>query len=324
MKLKIDTATRRHAFFVLLAAGMLLFQVNLFAQDSTAVVEETAIPGKAKSVKNTFQSVWITDNQTTMVPIKGTMEMDIMHRFGTVKKGYEDFWGFFAPSNIRLGVSYVPINKLNLGVGLTKRNMLLDVNAKYALITQTPGKYPVSVSFYTNAAYDTRKDPGHAIFKYRSQKLSYFNQLLIARKLTSKLTVQVAPSVSHQNFVNGYYTKNDSTGQTKFREMKFDHFAIAFSARYKITAVSALMINYDQAITKHATSNPNPNLSFGIEMTTSSHSFQFFFSNYFNLSPQQNNLYNKNSPFAYTDFDGTKVKGGNFLIGFNITRLWNY
>jgi hypothetical protein len=42
-----------------------------------------------------------------MVPTKHTLEMDIMHRFGTIDKGYKDLWGFFAPSNIRLGVNYL-------------------------------------------------------------------------------------------------------------------------------------------------------------------------------------------------------------------------
>jgi hypothetical protein len=107
--------------------------------------------------------------------------------------------------------------------------------------------------------------------------------------------------------------------------MKHEHFAIAFSARYKLTTVTSVMINYDQPLTKHNTNNPNPNVSFGLEFNTSNHSFQLFCTNYYLLSPQRNNLYNTNSPFAYTDkATGTKVKGGQFMIGFNITRLWNY
>lgn len=324
MKLKIIIPKRLLALPMCLICSMMLFQTDLIAQDSTAVIEEPKAPAKPKPEKNTFQSVWIIDNQTVMVPVKGTLEMDIMHRFGTVKKGYDDFWGFFAPSNIRLGVSYSPINKLNVGIGITKKNMIWDASAKYAIITQTKSKYPVSVSWYSNMAYDTRKDKDKSIFKYRSQRLSFFHQLIIARKVTSKFSVQVAPSVSHQNSVNGYLTKNDSTGKTTFKEMEFNHFAISFAARYKVTNVTSVMINYDQPLTKHATNNPNPNLAFGVEMNTSSHSFQLFVGNYFNLVPQQNNLYNKNSPFGYTDYAGTKVKGGNFLIGFNITRLWNY
>jgi hypothetical protein len=44
------------------------------------------------------------DYQTVIVPIKGTMEMDIQHRFGTVDNGKKDAWGIFAPSNIRIGL----------------------------------------------------------------------------------------------------------------------------------------------------------------------------------------------------------------------------
>jgi hypothetical protein len=106
--------------------------------------------------------------------------------------------------------------------------------------------------------------------------------------------------------------------------MNNEHFAISFSARYKLTNVTSIMFNYDQPITRHASSNPDPNLSLGFEFNTSSHSFQVFFSNYYYLNPSTNNLYNTNSPFKYTDVAGTKHEGGKFLIGFNITRLWNY
>ena len=307
-----------------LVACLFINQASLYAQDSTAVADTSVMPAKVKPVKNTFESVWIIDNQTVMVPVKGTFEMDIMHRFGTVEKGYDDFWGFFAPSNIRLGVNYAPITNLYIGFGIAKDHMLWDGNAKYSIIKQTKGKYPVSVTYYGNLAYDTRKDEDNSIFKFNSERISSFNQIIIARKITENFSLQVAPSMSHQNSVNGFYTKNDSTGQEIFREMKFDHFALAVSGRYKVTAVTSVIVNYDQPLTKHNTKNPNPNLSFGLEFNTSNHSFQLFMGNYSTLNQQRNNLYNNNSPFNYTTADGTKVKGGKFLIGFNITRLWNY
>src|SRR3954463_14048672 len=80
-------------------------------EDSTAPA-----PKKPKPVKNTFDSQWIIDNQTVLVPIKGTFEMDFQHRFGVVKNGYKDFFGLFASSNIRLGATYVPIDKLQVGL----------------------------------------------------------------------------------------------------------------------------------------------------------------------------------------------------------------
>lgn len=324
MKLSINKLTGPITKVVLVLSCLFLLQVSLHAQDSTTVQEEPPAPVKVKPVKNTFKSIWIIDNQTVMVPAKGSFEMDIMHRFGTVQKGYSDFWGFFSPSNIRLGVTYAPVKKLNLGLGITKSSMLWDGSAKYAIISQTPGKYPVSITYYGNIGYSTLQDPDHTIFKYSTQRLSFFNQLIIARKVTDKLSLQIAPDVSHQNSVTGYYTKNDSLGRVKFKNMQFDHFAISFSGRYQLTRVTSLMVNYDQPITKHATNNPNPNLAFGFEFNSSGHSFQLFLGNYSLLSPQRNNLYNTNNPFGYTKSDGTKVSGGGFLIGFNITRLWSW
>lgn len=324
MKLNINIPILRFKFCVSLASCLFLVLSTITAQDSTTIQEKTDAPKKVKPVKNTFESVWIIDNQTVLVPVKGTFEFDIMHRFGTINNGYSDFWGFFAPSNIRLGFSYAPISKLYVGVGITKLNLLWDANAKYSFFTQTPGKYPVSLTYYGNMAFDTRKDADGSIFTYSSERMSFFNQLIIARKFNDKLSLQIAPSISHQNSVTGYYTKNDSTGQEIFQNMNHNHFAIALSGRYKLTNVTALTINYDQPITDHATNNPNPNLSFGVEFNTSNHSFQIFFTNYSLLSPQRNNLYNKNNPFTYTDFEGNRVTGGQFLIGFNITRLWNF
>jgi hypothetical protein len=312
----------RAACVVLMSAASIagLAQVT---EDSVAAPAEDQRPAKARPVKNTFQSVWIIDNQTVMVPVKKTFEMDIMHRFGTVKNGYKDFWGFFAPSNIRLGVSYSPIQNLNIGLGVTKSNMLWDGSAKYSIIQQTKGRYPVGITYYGNVAYDTREDEDGSIFRYKSDRVSFFNQLIIARKINDKLSVQIAPSISHQNSVYGYYNQVDSATKVVAREMEHNHWAVAISARYRLTKVTSVIVSVDQPLTsaegfkwlfgKHQTNNPRPNLSFGFEFGTGSHAFQLFAGNYYFLSPQRNNLYNKNN-----------WKDGQFLIGFNVTRLWNY
>jgi hypothetical protein len=323
VKLKINFSNRLFTVNVCLLSCFLLLQTTLYAQDTTTVAKEATVAAKAKPVKNTFQSVWIIDNQTVMVPVKGTFEMDIQHRFGTVNNGYNDFWGLFASSNIRIGVDYAPINNLYLGIGIDKYDELWDGSAKYAIIKQTPGKSPVSITYYGDLSFDSRSDPNHGIFTHASDRIFSFNQIIIARKITDKLSLQVAPSISHQNSVNGYYVKKDSAHTTIFEDMKHDHFAVSLSGRYKIGETTALLLNYDQPITQHATNNPNPNLSFGFEFSTSGHTFQLFMGNYSLLNPAKNNLFNTNAPFDYTQADGTKVKGGKFLIGFNITRLWN-
>jgi hypothetical protein len=241
-----------------------------------------------------------------MVPVKGTFEFAIQHRFGTIENGYEDFWGIYAPSNIRLGFSYTPVEKLLVGFGFTKENITWDFDAKYAILQQArKGGSPVSLTYFGNVAIDTRNKEN---FVNSSDRFSYFNQLILARKISDDLSIQVAPSWTHFNAVPGYVDEDDDIQST----MENDHIAISVAGRYKVTSTLAIIANYDQPITQHYANNPNPNVSFGVEIGTSSHTFQIFMGNYKSIVPQRNNMFNTNN---YQD--------GEFLIGFNITRLWN-
>lgn len=286
---------------LVLLAGF--FSGAVSAQDSTAAPAAT----KSKPVKNTFGSVWLIDNQTVMVPIKGTLEFDIQHRFGTINNGSKDLFGLFAPSNIRLGVNYAPVKNLFVGIGLTKERSQLDLNAKYSLLQQTTdNKMPVSLAYYGNVVIDTRNKSN---FRYAVHRFSYFNQLILARKITNNFSVQVAPSFSWFNNVEAYV---DDKGDIQ-KKMENGHLAISVLGRYKITEKSSIIAGYDQPLTQHTTNNPHPNICFGLETTTSSHAFQVFFGNYYGIVPQSNNVFNKN------DF-----RDGQFVIGFNMTRLWNF
>jgi len=275
---------------------------GLYGQDTA---QATTVK-KVKPVKNTFGSVWLMDNQTVIVPIKGTLEFDIQHRFGTVDNGKKDAWGIFAPSNIRIGISYAPINKLFVGAGITKERKQVDLNAKYSIFQQTPGKIPVSIAWFGNMVIDVRDNSN---FRHGVDRLSFFNQLIIARKITEHFSAQVAPSFSWFNNVEAYV---DSKGQIQ-KKIKNGHLAISVLGRYKITEKSSIIAGYDQPLTQHTTNNPHPNICFGFETNTSSHAFQVFLGNYYGIVPQSNNVFNKN------DF-----RDGQFLIGFNITRLWNF
>lgn len=286
-----------------LSTSLILVFLFLFISTSIAQDEEKEM----KPVRSTFESAWLLDNQTILVPIKGTFEFDIQHRFGVWKNGYDDLFGLYAPSNIRMGFTYTIIDDLGVGFGFTKSNLTWDFNAKYAILKQMQsGGSPVSVTYFGNIAIDTRDKDN---FLNGTDRYSFFHQVLIARKVTSDFSVQLAPSISHFNAVEAFINSEAEIEPI----MKNDHIAISLAGRYKISGPVAIIANYDQPITEHTSNNPYPNLSMGVEITSSSHAFQIFVGNYSFLTPQRNNVFNQN------DFEDNQ-----FLIGFNITRLWNF
>jgi Membrane bound beta barrel domain (DUF5777) len=285
--------------FLIVFAG---FTVN--AQEGDSTVQTISIKSRGlQRVGNTFESIWLIDNQTVTVPLKNVVEFDILHRFGTVKNGYKDFLGLYAPSNMRLGLGYTPINNLMVGVGFTKDRLLWDFNAKYALLKQNNKGMPVSVTYFGNIAVDTREESN---FMYNVDRFSYFHQIMVARKVSRDFSIQASLSLSHFNNVEGYVS---SSSEIKGK-MKNSHLAFGLMGRYKISDAFSFIGNYDQPLTQHPLNNPNPNLSAGIEIATPLHAFQVFLGNYKWMVPQYNNMYNNNN-----------YQKGAFLIGFNITRL---
>lgn len=315
------TKFRQLSKIFILSVLNISFLAGLQAQDATQEV-------KSKPVKNTFSSIWIIDNQSVMVPYRKTFEFDIQHRFGLVYNGFEDLWGLYAPSNIRLGFSYVPVNDLMVGFGFTKNNLLWDFNVKYSLLQQMTEKgSPVSVTYFGNMAMDTRDKSffANADDLKMTDRLSFFHQLMIARKISDKFSLQLAGSLSHFNTV--YPNENPADGSLE--ELQNDNFSIAVSGRYKLSNTLNFLINYDQPLTRRPSSDPEkpdtkdpkPNLSFGLEINTSAHQFQLVMGNYTRIVPQYNNVYNTNWGFGDDKFS---LWDPEWAIGFNITRLWSY
>jgi hypothetical protein len=306
--------------FSLFAGFTLQAQVEEVKEEE-ATEEETEPTKDKRPVRSTFESIWLIDNQTVDVPIKGTFEMDINHRFGLMNKNnYKDLYGVFAASNIRLGFNYVPINNLQVGFGFTKDSELWDFSAKYAIMRQgRSGGNPVSITYYGVMAIDTRGDDETLYQDGKTQKFdpfndrfSYFNQIMVGRKVNDWFSIQLAPSLSYFNYVD---RANPLTPR-----MKNMHFAIAMSSRFKITDVTSFLINTDHPLTNHDVDNPKPNVSFGLEFVSSAHAFQIFVGNYKSIIPQYNNAKNQNDYEKGPWFLGE----GDFLIGFNMTRLWNF
>ncbi len=292
---------------LLILVATVITGTELNAQDSTAAAP---VAKKKSYVKNTFEGNFLIDNQTVMVPIKGTFEFDISHRFGTINNQFKDLFGLFSSANMRLGFSYTPIKDLQVGFGANNYNMIVDWSLKYAVVKQTKdGRTPLSVTYFGNAAMDTRAKSDALPIVSSSDRFSFFNQLLIARKFSEAFSAQVSLNYTHFNNVPGYYDVNH-IAQTG---MLNDHYSVSVGGRLKISPKTSIIANYEQPLTQHPLNNVYPNISFGLDMKSSGHDFQVFFGNYGNTIPQFNSEYSQND-FAK----------GQYVIGFNISRLWNF
>jgi len=272
----------------------LLSLIVLFSMCFTVFAQEAE---EDLPVDATFETSVLIDNHTVATPYKGGKEFIIYHRFGTVKNGITDIFGIYAPSNIKLGFNYGVTDNLMVGVGSTKDYKLQDLQWKYAILKQTQsGRIPVSLSYYGNAVLDARADDAFGpADQYKAiHRFSYFTQLIVARRFNDVFSIQAAPGFIYYNAVE--------------QGLNNANFSIHAGARAKIIGYNSLMLEYDQILTKQDASEPKPNLTFGYEIVTGTHSFQLFVANYSQIINQRNLLYNSN--------DFTK---GDFLVGFNIT-----
>ncbi len=271
--------------------AFLLIPAMLFAQET-----ETEEVKEDRPQRDAYESHYLIDNPTNVVFNKKTLEVQMAHRFGEFGN-VGDLGGIWGAANIRIGVTYTPIERIAVGFGTTKNKRLQDFNWKVAALRQTRSdNVPVSVTYYGNFVIDARnKDRPGVLFYETSDRYSFFHQIIIARRFSSKFSFQIAPSLSHYNRVD--------------ENIRNDMLALAFGGRYKISTGTAIIAEYSQPLTDFDEMNPEPGLSFGVEFATSSHAFQIFVTNYWGIVPQENYVYNLSD---------------EFLLGFNITRRYNF
>src|SRR5674476_199632 len=181
--------------FILLT--LLLFISPLFAQ------EETTTQEASKPVRFTFGTTILIYNNTVSSPYKGGLELEIHHRFSLIENSH-NLYGIQGSANTRIGLNYGITDRLMIGAGTTKNYQLQDIQWKYLILRQTEDNImPVSLSYYGNIVANLQPsgDFGPAASFRQIHRLSYFTQLILARKINNMFSVQVAPSVTYFNSV---------------------------------------------------------------------------------------------------------------------------
>jgi len=302
---------------IILIALLTFSSMFSFAQETTT--EATGAKEKDYPVSATFESGYLIDAQTIVIPEKKTLEMGIQHKFGAIENGHSNLWGIYGSSNIRLALNYVAFKNFQIGAGITKRYMTTDVNAKWTVLQQTrKNSIPVSVTLYGNVGIDGRNisafETGMVREAYSGPTLhykfydrySYFSQLIVARKFNEWLSLQAAASFTHYNSVGVLYD-HDKVG-------------LHASGRIKVSPQGSIIFNYDHPLKikdiseqRVWTNHPKPSVAFGYEVSTGTHAFQIFMASTTSLLPQDNMMWNQN-----------EMDKSGFALGFVITRLWGF
>lgn len=208
--------------FVFLSVAALTFHGSVFAQtdlDSFLVEEKTP-----KYVIASFKATRIVNAHSIETVRKGVLDFRITHHFGDVggnSGGVHTLYGFDNASDIRFGFEYGINDRLTAGFGRSKVAENLDFFIKYRLLRQTlDNRMPVSVTVFADMAITPQVNK--AVYTEFANRMSYVYQLLIARKFSKFLTLQVMPLYLHRNYVANPNDNNDL-------------FSLGFGGRLKLT-----------------------------------------------------------------------------------------
>jgi hypothetical protein len=275
---------------------------RLSAQDNNLLnmLNDSMSAHKTKTyVTGTFKATHIINTQTIESPAKNNLDFVIQHRFGQLNSGSYNFFGL-DNATLRLGLDYGITDDLDVGIGRSSYLKTFDGYLKYKLLKQTEsGGIPLSASILGSVTDYTQNEPSETYLntKYRT---AYAVELLLARKVTSALSLQVTPTWLHYNLVPTVDDKNDV-------------FAVGLGGRMKITKRMSINAEYDVVPKNQVVSTTVHNsLSFGWDIETGGHVFQLVFSNSQSMLESQ----------YLTQTTGTWGKG-DIYFGFNISRNFN-
>lgn len=310
---------------LLLITGLFLFSTSIFSQitdEQTAAKNDSiaqAIADGKKPVEEMWGGTMLVDNPTTHIPTKGSLEFHIQHRFSNISNGITDLYGIYGASNIRMALSYSIIDQLSVGFATEKDNKYQEFFAKGKIIDQNvSGSIPVSIALAGNMTICGLEESYYGVdstYQFKD-RMSYFAQLIIARKFCKAFSLEVAGSYNHINKVESEKFVDTVAGyiNTSYKPIYMnDILGLTVGARVNFYNYHSILLEYDQgfftAIAENQMLFPKPNLAIAYEIATPTHCFQVFASSYKGLNPQHN--------FVKNQFDFTEKEG--IMIGFNIT-----
>lgn len=284
-----------------LIAILLFLAGNLsYSQNLNDLLAEESDEGP-QPVEALFKATRVINGHSVKQLKQGELDFRISHRFGRVNAGPYEFFGL-DQSNIHLSLEYGLTDRLMVGLGRGTFEKTIDGFARYNIANQQSGKgsFPVTISYLSTIETIGLKWSDQSRTNYFSSRLSFTQQLLVARKF-SGLTVQLMPTFVHRNLVPTEMDQNDL-------------FAMGIAGRVKLASRIAMTAEYYYVVRpipqRTAQKLYNP-LSVGFDIETGGHVFQIVLTN--SQGMREGGFIGK------TNGSWTK---GDIHLGFNISRVF--
>ncbi len=246
-----------------------------------------------------FKGLKIVNFESTKMVNKKEFYFIVFHRFGSIQTGLDGFFGLdFA--NTRLHFIYGFTDGFNLSVSRNSFNKTYDISGKYRFLQQSDD-FPVTLVGYSQVAFNTLLDePVLQREVTLGDRTSFTQQLLISRKVSEKVSLQLMPTYFYEGYVD--YAPQDNS-----------QFALGIGGRVKLSKRVSLNMDYGWHLNR-ADGSPfvNP-LSIGVDIETGGHVFQLHFTNA--------------QPTFESGFLGNAIGDwgdGNIYFGFNLSRVFNF
>jgi len=279
---------------------LILFSVMAFsthAQDDLLELLSEEQTEEINFVTATFKGQRLINGHTVVTRKTGELEFLISHRFGRINDGIKEFFGLDA-ANVRFSLEYGLNDRVTAGIGRNSLDKVYDGFVKYNLMRQSTGRVssPLTITGLSSIAVRTADDFDFAEDDFAS-KVSYTHQLLIARKLNEKFSIQLSPTFVHRNKV--------------LENQENDILALGFGGRMKLSQRVALNAEYFYRLTNELNSNYKDALGIGVEIETGGHVFHLNFTNARSMAER-----------AFVTETTGDFFNGDLHFGFNISRVF--
>ncbi|GAA4772386.1 MULTISPECIES: DUF5777 family beta-barrel protein [Flavobacterium] len=240
---------------------LIIFTQSVFAQDDLlSQIDSTASNAEVVAA---FKAQKIVNIESTKLLGKKELYFVVAHRFGSIKDGFE---GFFGLDNAVTQIKFIYGLTSKVSIGAGRSEQAYDFSVKYLIAPQRENGLPFTFVGFNSVGFNNQmKESNYPKMKF-SDRMIYVNQLLISRKFNEKLSLELAPTYFHENFV---IDNNQTNSQ----------FSLGMGGRYKISKRVSINMDYAAHLNRSSTSPFRNPLSIGVDIETGGHVFQMHFTN---------------------------------------------